>query len=207
MQITKQKPKTDWIDESGRVIPFNALKNAEKVNEVVTYDAAIAAAKVSTALRALKVKIGVLLNKAINAFHADYKGKRTEFKGNYTIKNFNDTIKLEVSISNPIQFDDMTIQKARDTLKEFLNDGISAKDATIKEMVLDAFETSRGRLDVKKILALKRYSDRINDSRWKKAMSLIDSAIRRPATAIYYRVWVKNDQGKYESIPLNIADV
>lgn len=207
MIIQKQTPKKDWTDEAGKVIPYTSIKQSEKVYETEVYKAAKYAAKVSKAILVLKEHLKKCMDKCVEAFHKDYSGKKTEFKGNYTIRNFNDTIKVEVSVSNPIQFDDLTIQKARETLKDFLNDGISAKNATIKEMVLDAFETSRGKLDVKKILALKRYSDRIDDKRWKQAMELIDKAIRRPATAKYFRVWVKDGEGKYQNIPLSLADI
>lgn len=207
MTITKQKANTIWTDEAGKTIPFSSVKKSEKVYEKITYDIAKAALKVHKQLKGLKGYIGMCVNKAIEAFHKDYSGKKTKFKGNYTIRNFNDTIKVEVSVSNPIQFDDLTIQKAKETLKDFLKDGIHAKDQTIKDMVLDAFETSRGKLDVDKIMSLKRYSDRIKDARWRKAMVLIDQAIRRPASATYFRVWVKDESGKYHNIPLALANV
>jgi hypothetical protein len=207
MNISKQKPKTDWQDEAGKTMPYSSIKNSEKVYEMELFAVAKKALKVHNELEKLKAFIQASVNKCIDAFHRDYKGKKTEFKGNYTIRNFNDTIKVEVSVSNPISFDDMTIQKARETFKEFLADGVTTKDDTIKQMVLDAFETSRGRLDVDKIMSLKRYSDRIDDPRWKKAMKLIDQAIRRPSTAKYFRVWVKDDAGKYQNITLALANV
>lgn len=207
MNIKKQKPKTEWQDEAGNHIMWNQLKQVEKVNETITYNIAKAALKANAQLVKLKAFIVASVQKAIDAFHADYKGKRTAFKGNYTIYNFDQSIKVEVHVSSPIKFDDMLIQKAKDLLDEFLKDGISAKNSYIKDMVLSAFETRRGQMDVKKILALKRYADRITDSRYTDAMQLIDSAIRRPDTATYYRVLVKNDQGKFENIALSIADV
>jgi hypothetical protein len=207
MTITKQKPKTDWTDESGKTVPYSAIKKSEIVYEREAYNIAKAALAANKNLSKLKQFIQKSIACCVDAFHKDYKGKRTEFKGNYTIHNFNDTIKIEVSVSNPIVFDDLTIKKAQETFKEFLTEGVSAKDETIKEMVLGAFESTRGKLDVDKIMSLKRYSDRINDPRWKRAMQLIDQAIRRPATATYYRVWVKDENGKYQNIPLALANV
>jgi hypothetical protein len=73
-------------------------------------------------------------------------------------------------------------------------------------MVMHAFETTRGKMDVKKILALKRYADRISDTRYSEAMKLIDEAIRRPSTATYYKVIVKNEHGQFVYVPLNLID-
>lgn len=207
MQIVKQKAKAPWIDEAGNTIPFATIKHSEKVNEKQLYDVATAALKASAQLKKLKEFIDAAVAKVVDAFHKDYKGKRKEFKGNYTFFNFNHSIKLEVSVSNPIRFDDLLINEAKQQLDDFLNDGIDTKNITIKEMVMAAFETSRGRLDVKKIMALQRYADRIKDTRYTKAMELISAAIRRPDTATYYRVFIKNDKGQFEHIPLTLADV
>lgn len=207
MNIRKQKPKTEWQDEAGNNITWDQLKKSEKVNETITYNIAKAALKANEQLKKLKQFIITSMQKAIDAFHADYTGKRTAFKGNYTIYNFDQSIKVVVHVTNPIRFDDLHIQRAKDLLDEFLKEGISAKNSYIKDMVLSAFETRRGQMDVKKILALQRYADRIDDTRYKEAMQLITQAIRRPDSATYYQVWVKDDAGKYQAIALSLSDV
>lgn len=208
-KITMQKKGQDWIDEAGNKVMYNQLKKSELVHEKTTYNAAKAALKVSQQISKLKQYIVKLVDQSVEAFHNDYTGKKTpeQFKGTYTIFNFDRSIKVEVKATNPITFDDLTINQAKAELETFLKDGVSAKNAAVKEMVLDAFNTSSGKLDVKKILSLKRYAERINDAQYNKAMALIDAAIRRPATAKYYRVWIKDDAGKYQSVPLSIADV
>lgn len=208
MQIAKQKPNTDWINESGKAVPFSMLKKSDKVNERIVFAVAKEAIKVSKSIARLKAIIQETVKLAIAAFESDYKGKRTEFKGNWTFSNYNDTIKVVVKVGKPVTFDDMLIQKAQALLKDFLNDGITAKDAAIKDMVMDAFQTTRGKMDVNRVMALKRYSDTIKDSRWKKAMSLIDAAVRHPNSKTYYQVWVRNAvDGEYEAIPLALADL
>lgn len=208
MNIVKQNPKEQfWNDEAGNKVATSILKTSEKAYEKLTFDVAKNALKVSKQLSKLKQQMAVAMDKAIEAFKADYSGKKTEFKGNYTIQNFDGSIRFCISVSNPIKFDDLTIDAARTQLQEFLKDGISAKDDAIKQMILDAFETSRGKLDVKKILSLQRYADRIPDQRYQDAMQLIQSAIRRPATCTYYQIYVRNEQGKYDSIPLSLSDV
>ncbi len=204
---TQTSKQAIWLDEAGNSIPFKSIKPHEKINEQITYKVATSALKVHSALVALKLTISDSVNKAIDAFHKQYAGKRTEFKGNYTIFNFGQTTKVEVSVSNPIKFDDLTIQKAKDKLDQFLGNGLKADSEALKQMVLDAFATSRGKLDVKKIMGLQRYADRINAPLYTQAMQLINQAIRRPATATYYRVAVKQPNGEWEYIKLNLADI
>lgn len=207
MQIAKQKRGQSWIDESGTTIPFKMVKNVERVNEDVTFNVAKKALSVSESLVALKQYIKSEVAKAVEAFHAEYNGSRTQFKGNYTIDNFDGSIRVEVNVNSPIRFDDLLIKEAKTELDAFLNEELDSKNAAIKQMVMDAFSTTRGKMDVKKILSLQRYADRVNHPKYTKAMELIGKAQRRPSTVTYYKVSVKNKDGKFESIPLNLADV
>lgn len=209
MKLVRQSPKDqNWIDEAGNNIPYKSIKEVEKVNEKITFDIAKKAIQVSESLTQLRLFIEVCVEKAVSAFHKDYKGKRTKFKGNYTIFNFNQTVKVEVNVSNPVKFDDFLIGEAKRILTEFLNDGIHSKHHAIKQMVIDAFETTRGKMDVKKIMGLKRYADRIDDHRYAKAMKLIDQAQRRPDSATYYRAFYKEiSTNKWITIPLALSDV
>lgn len=206
MKIKKQtrKDKT-WIDETGTEVPFNLIKKKEIVQEDVTYAIAKAAIKQNSLLAKLKASIIALVDKAVAAITKEYSGKKTEFKGNYTLYNFDRSIKVQVKVSQPIKFDDLIIAQAKNLLDEFLGEGISGKNEFIKQIVLSAFETRRGQMDTRKVLGLKRYADRIDDKRYKDAMQLIDEAIRRPESATYYNVWVRNDQGRYEAVHLDFA--
>jgi hypothetical protein len=208
MIIVKQQKKKDWIDEAGNTVMYNQLTTVEKVNEESCYKIAKEAERVFDKLVKLKRTIVSEVQKCIDAFHQQYKGKKTVFKGNYTIFNFDQSLKIEVSVSQPIRFDDMGIQAAKAKLDEFLDEGITTKNQAVKQMVLSAFETSGGKMDVKKIMALKRYAERINSPLYDEAMQMIDQAIRRPDTATYYRVAVKNSEtGKFEYIKLSLADI
>jgi hypothetical protein len=206
-QLHNQSKEKIWKDEAGNSIPVSHIKKVEKVNERITFNVAKEAIKSSEQLKKLKAFIANNVEEAFEAFRQEYKGNKEDFKGNITLYNFDRSIKIERRVSEAIQFDDLIIQMAKSKLDKFLRDGVSAKNDVIKEMVLEAFSTARGKLDVKKILGLKRYADRITDPRYAEAMSLIDQAIRRPDSATYFRVWIKNDQGHYEAVPLALSDV
>jgi len=208
MKITKQtKGQGQWKDEAGNLIPFTLLKKSEKENENIMYIVAREALRVHNSLLKLKQFIAAKVEQAKRVFHAEYKGKKTEFKGNYTFYNFDMSLKLEVKVGKPVKFDDLYITRAKSLLDDFLKEGVTAKDEAIKDMIMDAFETSRGKMDTKKILGLSRYADRIKDKRYKEAMGLIQQAIRRPDTATYYSVYVRNDKGKYDLIKLSLSDI
>jgi hypothetical protein len=77
----------------------------------------------------------------------------------------------------------------------------------LKELVLSAFQTSKGKLDTKKILGLKKHASRIEDKRYHEAMKYLDESVRRPTSSTYFRVWVRNDAGQYENIDLNFSSI
>lgn len=204
MNYQKRNQPT-WVDEAGNNVPVKDLKKKEKVLEDVTYKIASHALKVNAQLVKFHMLIQKMVETAIDAIQKEYTGKKTEFKGNYTLYNFDRSIKVCVKVSQPIKFDEVTIEQARQLLKEFLDEGLTAKNSFIKQMVLEAFETRRGQMDTKRVMGLQRYADRIDDKRYRDAMQLINEAIRRPESATYYQVWIRNEKGQYDAVKLDLA--
>jgi hypothetical protein len=144
------------------------------------------------------------------AYEAFMESKNTskETKGNFTWFNFNRTIKIEVAISERIEFDELTIIAAKNKLDQFLDINITSTNEFVKQLVMDAFETKRNKqLDVKKVLGLTSHKQRINDPLFSEAVDLITSAIRRPESKTYFRIWLKDSDGKYNNIDMNLSSI
>ena len=137
----------------------------------------------------------------------DHKIQVGEQKGNYTLHNFNRSIKIEVSVSDRISFDDMGIAAAKVKFKEFLSKNVESKDAFVKQMIMEAFETSRGRLDTKRITKLMSYRSKVKDQLFREAIDMLEGAIRRPDSRTYFRVWERQSEGGYKVIDLNFSSI
>jgi hypothetical protein len=75
-------------------------------------------------------------------------------------------------------------------------------------MIIDAFETQRsGSLDTKQVLKLTSYEDKVKSPKFSEAIKLIREAIRRPKSKTYRRVWVKDEEGKYQNVELNLSSL
>ena len=78
-------------------------------------------------------------------------------------------------------------------------------------LAFDAFQTSKGKLDTKKVLGLKKHTARIKNKdlkvEWERAMSVIDKSISRPSSKTYFKVWFKDEDGKYNPIELNFSAI
>jgi len=134
-------------------------------------------------------------------------GVKTDAKGNFTIFSFDRSIKLEVAIADRITFDDLTIKAAQEKLNEFLKETVESKYDFVKDLVTEAFSTSRGSLDAKKVTGLLKYTVRISHPLFQQACVLIQKAIVRPDSKTYYRVFVKDEDGKYNAIELNFSNL
>lgn len=205
----QQKPSNKmWFDESGMEIPFARITKHEKLCETRTAKVLKDAITLNEQLVNFKQKVSEIAAELYASFAAendpDKIGKR---KGNMTFFNFDRTIKIEVSVNEPITFDDNLIGLAKEKLDQFIESNISGVESFIKDLILSAFATSRGRLDTKRVLSLKKHSNRIEDPRYHEAMNLIDKAIRKPESKTYFRIWVKDDMGQYKAIDLNFSSL
>lgn len=206
MRQQKAKDKV-WVDEAGMAIPYDRTTPYERNAEKTTFHLATQALKIHKQLAEYKERVRQEAEELYKLFCEENGGKIGRGKGNATFYNFDRSIKVEVSVSEAIVFDENTIQLAKDKLDEVLNDGLSGAKDFIKPLVMDAFKTSGGKLDTKRVLGLRRYADRVKDARYADAMTLIDKAIRRPESRVYFRVWVRNGKGQYDDIQLNFASI
>ncbi len=202
----KSSDKT-WIDEAGQSIPYSRITKVERLQERHAVKIAKEAITAHKYLKKLYTIITECSNEAYEAYMAS-KNIDKKPKKNFTWFNFDRSIKIEISISEPIVFDDLTILAAKIKLDEFLNNNISSKIDLVKEMAIDTFKTKRnGKLDPAQVLRLTQYESKVKDPLFSEAVSLIREAIRKPKSKTYKRVWLKNETGKYECIDLNMSSI
>jgi Txe/YoeB family toxin of Txe-Axe toxin-antitoxin module len=205
----KQQKGTVWIDESGNNIPGNRITELEKFREKKAFQLAAEAQKLSHKLAEFKALIADVCEQVLEKIRKEEKLK-SDHKGNYTWFNFDRSIKIEVSINEAIAFDDVLIGGAKTKLLELIDNSISGDDF-IKQIIMEAFQTTKGKLDTSRVLGLRGHSSRIKNAeikaQWQEAMDLIDRSISRPQSKTYYRVWVRQDNGEYKSIDLNFSSV
>ena len=195
-----------WIDESGTQIPFNRVTISEKQREKSATKILKTALGINKALTAFKSEIKQACEDCETAFAKENNVTRDEsYKGNYTFFNFDRSIKVERSVNETITYDEETMQLAKNIFMSFLKESIDSSKEWVRDMVLEAFETKSGKLDPKRINTLHRYESRIKNEDYSKACKLAKQAERRPDSKIYYRVWIKDENGKFKAIELNFS--
>lgn len=199
-----------WKDENGLEIPGTRVTKAEKLKERKAAQLLKQALKIHQTLKSYKSTIDQACQEVFDAVMEEAGAKGQNHKGNFTWYNFDRTIKVEVNINERIDFDDALIAAAKDKFYEFLSTNTSGIDEMIRSLIMDAFQTTRGKLDPKKVLGLVRYRSRINEKKYPlyhEAIDLIERSIRRPDSRKYFRIWERKQDGKYVNIDLNFSSI
>ena len=205
VKIQKSQDKV-WLDEKGLAVPYGRTTKSERLMERQSGKLYHEAEKLHERLSTFKAQIRTICQEVYDAFMAEHACEKAR-KGNFTWYNFDRSIKIEVSVNERIDFDDMFITGCKVKLDEFLSKHVESKDAFIKQLVLDAFETSKGKLDAKKVTSLLRYKSKIKTLLFQEAMELLEKSIRRPDSKTYFRVWRRDAAGSYQSIDLNFSSI
>ncbi|AYD48228.1 DUF3164 family protein [Arachidicoccus soli] len=206
MEIKQQKStEKTWYNEAGEPVPYNRTTAYERSCEKNLPAIARKALAANEQLQKFKE---YAQKEAAALYELFLKENNTEAgKGNKVFYTFDRNVKLEVNVNERISFDENTIGAAKAKFDEFFTRNTEGIDEIMKTLILSAFETSKGRMDVKKILSIKRHADRINDKLFTEACKLIDKAIRRDSSKTYINVWVKDEDGKYVNIDLNFSSI
>jgi|SRR5690554_605375 len=207
-KATHQKSsETAWIDESGNQTQYSRLFTYEKLMEKNAIKLFKDAIKVNEVLHDFKEKVREICEEVHEQYLKD-KNIDAKGKGNFTWYNFDRSIKVEVSINDRITFDDMGIATCRELFDEYLNDTLkNTRNKMISKMLHDAFTTSRGKLDTKKVMNLIRYENEEDHPKFKKAMEVLKDSIRKPSSKTYFRIWAKDTAGEYQNIDLNFSSI
>lgn len=195
-----------WVDESGIEIPYNRTTKLERLKEKSAKKLANTGVDLSNKLAEFKKEFKEICDEVYKQAAIDNKIKQ-DAKGNFTWYNFDRSVKIEVNISGRIDFDDLTLNAAKEHLDNFFKHVIDSKVSFIQEMVVDAFQTTRGKVDAKKVLGLLKWRDKVKYEEFHTACDLIEKAIRRPDSKTYYRISIIDTEGEYQTIDLNFSNI
>ncbi len=197
--------KDYWKDANGNLVHINNIKPIDKLrSEVVT---TVAGAAIELNLHIAKIKkliFGDVLS-FIDLSFEQYGAKIGGKKGNTTLYTFDGTFKIQLAISDRLQFDER-IHAAKALIDECLKDWTHDSVPIIKTLINQAFNVDKeGNLNTYSILSLRRIDN--DDLRWQQAMQAIGDSVQTVGSKSYIRVYSRNINGDYEQILLDFASV
>ena len=193
-----------WRDESGKDVPVEYITPGMRLKERNAASLLLEAKNINKKLQEYKLRMEKLCGDVYRKAMEEYKAK-TDGKGNFTWFNFDRSIKIEVSINERIDFDDLAIKASKEKLDAFLSENIDSKIEFVKDLVTDAFSTSRGKIDSKKVMQLMKYRSKIHHPLFQEAINILSEGIRKPGSKTYFRISERADDGSYQLVELNFS--
>lgn len=205
----KKQTGTSWVDENGVMVELKRVTNLEKQREAHAVKIAAKAVVIEKNLKELKE----LMNNAFSAMQVELSkeaGTEVSIKG-HTFYSFDGSLKIFREVSPEIEFDEGMMQAAYTIFQEYINTVLFAPEhAMVRELILSAFKTIRGKFDNRKITTLIQQKDNeaIKDNeQFQKAIQLVQSAKKIVSEKTYDRVFIKNNTGEYEQVNLNFSGI
>lgn len=195
--------KKEWVDLNGNKVPAQYVPKLDKERERITLKYLAKAKKLSEQLANLKEELLADCDWVYDQMLAENNVPGNS-KGGFSLSTFDRSAKIEISIQERIEFDDL-ISVAHEKIKQYIEEKTQGVDHDLQQLINQAFETRKGRMDVKRILGLFRLQ--INHPLWIDAMELIKKSISRNSSKRYARVWEKDKEGEYRSVELNFSSI
>jgi hypothetical protein len=195
--------KKIWKDLKGNEVPAQYVPAFDKKRELVALKYQAKAEKLSDQLVKMKAELLMECDALYNQMLED-NNVPAQSKGGYSVSTFDRDVKIEISIQERIEFDDK-ISVAHEKIKQYLAEKMQGVDADLQSLINQAFETRKGRMDVKRILSLFRLQ--IKHPLWLEAMELIKSSISRNDSKRYVQIMKKDVNGEYKNIDLNFSSI
>lgn len=198
--------KTDkvWYDHRGTRVPREYVPDFDKRSEVIIARIFNKGKKLSSALAKFKTEAFEQADKLYAEMLENANIEPTDRKGNYTITSFDKSVKIEVNVSDRIEFDE-NIEFAQLKFNEFITLKTNGVDADISIIVNNAFSTKKGRLDQKKVFDL--FSYKITHPVWLEGIEFLKKSISTNSSVRYMEISAKDENGEYQSVKLNFSSI
>lgn len=198
--MAKQKMYTT---HDGYKVPASAVPTLDKKKDTLVNRLVKKSKSMHEKLTDLKEEITTKCDDMFEQMLAENNVKQ-DHKGGFTLTSYDKTLKIEVSISKRLEFDDR-IEMAQMKINEYLEEVTQDSSEDIRKIINAAFKRTKGTLDSKRVFQLK--SLQINHKLWKDAMSLIDKSISVNSTKRYFNIMEKDQNGEYKTIQLNFSSI
>jgi hypothetical protein len=192
-------------DHRGNLVPVSKIKPIDLLRDNVVERIVDRAKQVSVVLQQFKAEAMSDITAFTEQSASEYSVKYGGEKGNIQLLSFDGKFKVIKSINEYIVFDER-LQIAKKLIDECIASWTSGASDNIQALINHAFEVNKqGKINTERILGLRRLN--ITDDAWVRAMGAIGDSVQITGSKEYVRVYVRQDDGSYEQIPLDLASV
>jgi hypothetical protein len=192
-------------DSQGRLVPADKVKDIDKLRDQTVREIVDKAQKMQKTIAKFKAEIRNDLLSYLSLSYEKYGRKFGGKKGNVTMSSYDGSLRLIMAVNETVYFDER-LQIAKGLIDSCITRWAQGSSNEIKALVNDAFQVDyQGTVNVARVLGLRRLE--IDDPEWKQAMIAISDSIQVSGTKEYLRFYIRDETGKYQSIPLDFAAI
>lgn len=200
-----QIPEGYIMNAKGHLIPEASVKELDKLRDQVIMKLVLQAKALNDNMKAAKDIMFSEFENFVAISAQEYDTKIGGEKGNTTLLSYDGKFKVQMAINDNIVFDER-LQVAKSLIDECLNEWTADSNDNIKALIGNAFQVDKeGKINTRRVLGLR--SLKISDPKWLKAMEAISDSIQVTSSKEYIRVYERDDEGKYQQIPLDFSNV
>lgn len=187
-----------WVDPQGRTVPDHMINDADRMKDELAERLVSGAEALQAAMAAFKKSALDEMYAAKDLLFEKYGTKVGGKKGGFSIRTYDGSAEAKIDVADRISFGP-ELQAAKALIDECIASWSEGADPNIKVLIDDAFQVNKaGRIDTKRVLSLRKLpikdSDGNADDRWSRAMDAITDAVIVDQTAIYLRMYRRNER-------------
>lgn len=191
-----------WQDEDGSLIAASLVKPAKSLEDSFVRTVVTGALATTATLRKLKALTFSEAQSLIGILGVEHGVEMGGKAGNVTFHTFDRKFKVQITAQ-----DRLAVGPAIDVAKKALQDWLAEAEAgeEVRALINTAFGLDdQGRVRATELVRLRRLH--ITHPKWRAAMDAIDDALEVAGKAIYLRVYQRREDGRYDLIPLDLAN-
>ncbi|UCH62716.1 MAG: DUF3164 family protein [Fidelibacterota bacterium] len=188
-----------WIDGQGRAVPPRYIDPVVKARDRLVRRIASKTQRLHEQMSVVKAEVLALVDEYLAQVAAGYD---ENWKGNAELVTFDGRLKVEVKISEALEFDER-LQLAKQKIDHCLRSWTGNARAEVRAIINQAFQVdSKGRINIRSILTLRQL--KFDDPVWSEGMALIADSLRIRTTRRYVNVYQRHTStDRFELLALN----
>lgn len=190
-------------DGKGNLIGLGQIKPQRLLEDEMVRKVMYFARELSDQVRRFKGHTFADLAAFQSLLEQQYGAKAGGAKGNVTFTTFDDSMRVEVKMADQITFGP-ELQAAKKLVDECLREWGADSHEMIRSLVNNVFSVEKeGQINRGELFSLLAIEH--SDPRWQSAMEAIRDSIRVIGTKAYLRFRVRDDQGSWSTVTIDLA--
>lgn len=205
MNVPVQIPEGFKQDAKGRLIPESQIKPIDIERSDLVTRMIQQAKQQQQSLREFKALVFGDIAAFVQLSAEQYEVNLGGSKGNLTLFSFDGQYKVVRQCQDSIRFDER-LQAAKALIDECIQSWSADSNDNLKALINDAFQVDKeGKISTGRVLGLRRLN--IHDEKWQQAMQAISDSIIVTDSKNYVRFYERDENGKYQPISLDFANI